>query len=110
MKLIGSISFQVQQRKQAEELTNGMALRNAAFEQLPTKSKKKRSSRSLQKLKVKKLLLGLPNVLNKNNRIRPVLCAILYPLHSKHPRLGLSKWKSKRAVTSVIASRRRCVL
>ena len=64
---------QFQQRKRAEELTNGMVLRNAALEQLATKSKKKRSSRSLQKLKVKKPLLGLPNVLNKNNSIPHLL-------------------------------------
>ena len=32
---------------------------------------------------MKKLLHGLPNVLNRNNSIPHVLCAILYPSHSK---------------------------
>ena len=58
---------------------------------LAIKSKKKRSSRSLQMLKVKKLLLGLPNVLNKNNSIPHVLCVIRYPSRSR-----LSTWKNKR--------------
>ena len=47
------------------------------------KSKKDRSSQSLQKLEVKNLLLEQPNVQNKNNSIHHVLCAILYPSHSK---------------------------
>ena len=55
-------------------------------------TKSKSSSRSLQKLKVKKPLLGLPNVVNKNTSIPHVLCAILYPSHSnfsKRPRLSV---------------------
>ena len=90
---------QFQQRKWAEELTNGMVLHNAALEQLGQTSKEKRSSRSLQKLRVKKPLFGLPNVVNKNNSIPHVLCAILYPSHSKPPKL--SKWKSKRIVSDI---------
>ena len=55
---------QFQQRNWSEELTNVMALRNATLEQLGYKIKAlmtKRSSLSLQKLKVSKQLLGLPN-------------------------------------------------
>ena len=82
-------------------MTKGMAFRNAALRQLSTKSKKKRSSLYLQKLKVKKLLLGLPNVLKKNSSIPHVHYAIPYPSHSKRHRL--SKWRNKRIVTSVTA-------
>ena len=81
---------QYQQKKRAEELANGTAL-----EQLTTKSKKKRSLLSLQKLKVKKLLHGLPNVLNRNKSIPYVLCAILYPSHFKLPRLSMKKQENR---------------
>ena len=75
-----------------------MALRNAALEQLATKSKKKGSSRTLHKLQATKRRLGLPNVLNKNINIPPVLCAILYLSDSKRPRP--SKRKSEMIVKS----------
>ena len=70
-----------QKRERAEELANGMGLRNAALEQFTHKIKEEEiiseSSRSLQKLEVKKPLLGLKYVLNKNNSIPQVHCAIL---------------------------------
>ena len=58
-----------------------MALHNAALEQLGHKIKEEVVITLPELLKVKKLLLGLPNVLNKNlnNSIPHVLCAILYP-------------------------------
>ena len=92
---------QFQQKKLAEQLAIGMAVRNATLEQLGQKSKKRRSLRSLQRLQVKKLLHGLPSVLNKNDSIAHVHCAIWYPSRSKL--LLLSKFNSKRLVPSATA-------
>ena len=92
---------QFQQRKRAEELTNGMAIRNAALEQLAHKSKKKRSSWSLHKLQATKRRLGLPNVLNKNISIPLTLCYYV-SLASKRPRP--SKRKSQKFVKSASAT------
>ena len=99
---------QFQQKKLAEQLAIGMAVRNATLEQLGTKSKKKRSLRPLQRLLVKKLLHGLPSVLNKSNSIPHVHCAIRYPSRSKL--LLLSKFNSKRIVPSATVMWSSCAL
>ena len=65
-----------------------MAFRNAAPEQLGNKIKEEKIITVSSKLQVKKLLHGLPSVLNKNNSIPQVLCAVMYPSHSKRPRLS----------------------
>ena len=80
---------QFKSRKLAEEPTNGKALRNIALEQLAYKIKEELASLSLQTLLVRKLLLGLPNVLNKNNSIPQVHCAI--SSHFKCPRPSKGK-------------------
>ena len=96
---------QFQQRKQTEELTNGMALRNAALEQLAHKIKEEEIITSLHKLQETKRRLGLPNVLNKIS-IPPVPCVILDPSHSKHP--TPSKRKSQMIVKSASATQNSC--
>ena len=100
--------FQQKKLRLAERWAIGMAVRNATLEQLGTKSKKKRSLWSLQKLQVKKLLHGLPSVLNKSNSIPHVHCAIRYPSRSKL--LLLSKFNSKRIVPSATVMWSSCAL
>ena len=80
-----------QQKRRADEMANGIDVCNSSS---ATKSKKKRSSLPLQRLQATKLRLGLPNVLNKNQSFRHVLCAIWYPSCFKF--LLLSKCNSKR--------------
>ena len=66
-----------------------------------TKSKKKRSSLSLQRLlQVKKLLHGLPSVLNKNNSIPQVHCAIRYPSCSKLLKVIKIQQQENRAISN----------
>ena len=101
---------QYQQSKRAEELANGMVLCNTALEQLGHKIKEEEIitvSGTVKNLKVKKLQHGLPNVLNRNNSIPHILCA-LYPSHSKLTRL--SRWKSKRIAKSATEMCSSCAL
>ena len=89
-----------------------MALHNAALEQLDHKIEEAQIITVTAKAAAFKRRtgelgpVGLPNVLNKNNSIPRVLCAIMYSSHSKRPRL--SKRKCKRIVTS--ATRRRAAV
>ena len=89
-------------KEAVEELTNGMALCNAVLEQLGHKIKAEEIIMVSAKAEGEEALLGL---LNKNNSIPHVHCAIMYP---SHPRL--SKWKSQRIVTTATATRSSCVL
>ena len=88
-KLIGSISFNKGSGLKNRQMARPSTTLHSSS--LSTKSKKKRSSPSLHKRQATKLRLGLPNVLNKNISIPPVLCAILYPSHSKRPRQSKRK-------------------
>ena len=121
---------QFQQRKRAEELTDGMALPRtcnadiAELEQLAHKIKEEKIittihklQASLHKLQAPKRRRGLSNVLNNYQypsrtlcliSIPHVLCAIMYPSHSKRPRP--SKWKSKRIVKFTTAIQNSCAL
>ena len=99
---------QFQQRKQAEELTNGMALRNAALEQLGHKIKEEEIIMVSAKAQGEEAATWAAKCAEQNNSIPHVHSAILYPSHSKLPRL--STWKSKRIVTSATATRRSCAL
>ena len=100
---------QYQQRKRAEELANGMVLRNAVLEQLGHKIKEEEIITVSAKAEGEEAATyGLPNVLNRNNSIPQVLCAILYLSHSELPRL--SKWKSKRIAQSATEKCSSCAL
>ena len=89
---------QFQQRKRAEELTNlngigRMALRNAALEQLGHKIKEEEIITVSAKAEGEKSATWAAKCAGQNNSIPHVLCAILYPSHSKRP--GCQNGKAK---------------
>ena len=103
---------QFHQRKRAGELTNGMALRNAALdswlEQLDHIIKEEEIITISAKAEGEEAATWAAICAEQDNSIPHVLCAILYPPNSKCPRL--SNWKSMRIVTSAIATRSSCAL
>ena len=60
-----------------------------------TKSKKKRSSLPLQSLQAKRLQLGLPTVLNKNQSFPHVLCVIRYPSRAAPPAVKMQQQENQ---------------
>ena len=76
---MGSIGFKKRSGLNNSDRQMSLPFATPHSSTLPTKSKKKISSLSLQRLHATKQLLGLPNMLNKNNNIPDVLCAIMYP-------------------------------
>ena len=67
-----------QQKRLAEELANSIDVCNTTLEQLSHKVKEEEIITALQRLQATKQRLGLPNVLNKNQSIPYVLCALQY--------------------------------
>ena len=78
----------------AEELSNGMALRNDSTRAAWLQNKKREDHHCSAEAAGEEALATtwLPRV-----SIPHVLCAIPYPLHAKRPRLSI--WKNKRIVT-----------
>ena len=103
---------QFQQKKLAEQLAIGMAVRNATLEQLGHKVKEEEIITVSAKAAGEEAAVWVPRVLNKNNSIPHVHSAIRYPSRSKAESklLLLSKFNSKRIVPSATVMWSSCAL